>query len=286
MAEDIPILNEWIKMQEEFFGKYKTQNESNNVLLNEWLESVDIWWKKHSKDSPNTVNSLYKKLLFSSNYFVSFAEPFISIEHNTTDARHVLVKSFELFLESVSKDYSAKSNIKGFWKLPFEVWRQQLAVLGKLEENFLKLLHNSTKESCLSEDYIEAAENYLKSLNRYQSGFLNMAIQAATQLIEKIERIADDKQLSYQCIRSLWADIFDKHYNVFVRSSEFPQLQANVVNSYMLLALKSEELFSPWLKSLNIPERQDFDSLLAKQKKLLEDNRSLRNQLKSIRATE
>lgn len=274
-------------MQQAFWNSHDGQQKSDNPSLNQWVDEMDSWWKSQATDVPASVSALYEKLRFSSQFFVNFAEPFINT-NKASDPSSVLVKYLEVFLEAIDKEGDFDNDIKGFWKLPSDMWLQQINALGGFPNSFLELVKSSIKDESLNPEFTQAGHRYLQSLKRYQSEFVEMTIQAASVLTDELHKEQQHKeqqtqQASCRDVCSTWVDIFDSHYADFVRSSQYPPLYADVINSWMLLIQQSEQLLTPWLKAVNMPIREDIDHLITRQKELLDENQALKKELDSLK---
>lgn len=261
MEDNTALNQEWNRLQQEFWDKTGGNKLQSDPSLNGWLDTVDDYWRKQVKDAPDEVDSLYQKLLSSSRFFVNFSEPFLSSvneKSNSDNPSSILAGYLETYVEAVEKGQSFEEgsvDIKGFWKLPFQLWQQQLSILGELPETFLKFIQVSSEENFGNDEFIDACERYLDVLQEYRSAFLNMSMQAALSLAKRLQA-EDEIQHSVEEINAIWIDVFEKHYADFVRDTSYSKLYAEVINNWMLLIQQTEQLITPWLKAMNMPTRE------------------------------
>ena len=250
-------------MQQAFWG---IDAQAKNTSFDDWLNTVDSWWKAQSGNSPQSVNALYNKLLSSSRFFIHFTEPFTSSigAENATDPSKILVKYLELFIEAMEKDETASETIKGFWKLPLDMWQQQLHALSNFPDSFLHFATLNGAEEA-NPEFTLAFKNYLNTLEAYQAAYIAMSLQAASALMKRLDSQNSPTPLSAQAICSLWTDIFEEHYELFIRDQAYPRLYADVINHWMILIQQTEILITPWLKAINMPTRDDLNAFKAQQ---------------------
>ncbi len=164
MVDKTSFTQEWIRMQQTFWDRYDNQQENNEISLNQWLKDVEWHWQKQATDVPTSVSTLYERLLFTSHVFVNFAEPFIDVNDESKDSGTVLVEYLEVFLEALEQEDGLDYDVKGFWKLPFELWQQQIDSLGGFPDSFLELVKHLIRDEEFNEEFTQAGQNYLEAL--------------------------------------------------------------------------------------------------------------------------
>ncbi len=263
------------------FKIQQDQARPDNFEQHNWLEDVDAWWKTQPGTVAESVDSLYRKLFFSSRFFTGFAEPF-EASKDKDDAATVLVNYLQIYLESMqlNKDIITETNeiFKGFWALPFDVWQQQMSFLKGFPESFFDFAEHELENDHGNTELSSAYQRYLQALQNYQSAYLSMSMDAATVLMQQLQN-QNSKHFSPEKICTTWIELFEKHYADFVTKDEYSHLFAEIINSWMLLIQQTKRFITPWLIAMNMPNKNDIDALKARQKELLEENFFLKKQL-------
>lgn len=280
MVDNTALNQECDKLQQAFWGNKNSDDPNQKVSLNDCLGDVDRCWQQHSKDVPEEVDALYNKLLVSTRFFVNFSEPFLCASATSNDVSEkkdgepinpntILTQYLEAYIEVMEQgsQYNlANADIKGFWKLPLELWQQQLSILGELPEPFVQFIKSSTAEGntnteIFTEAFIDACDRYLEVVKEYQSAYLAMSLRAAKGMLTQLQRHQAKDHYSADTVCQLWMDtwieVFEKHYADFVRDDDYSKLYADVINSWMLVIQQTEKLITPWLKAMNMPTRDD-----------------------------
>ena len=178
-------------------------------------------------------------------------------------------------------------DINAVLKLPFGSWQQEAAILAiqgtdrisnsvpvqfaKLQESVdvgSKILAEGFKQPDIrnnsdnpdskdnpdtpnnqdNPDFSAALENYLVALKEYQRLFFNLFTTTAKELLELI-RLNKDEQASPTQIMTTWLEVLETNYEELISSSEYSQVYANIINSWMLMLSKSNQSFTEFMQS-------------------------------------
>lgn len=281
MVDKTSFNQDWIKMQQAFWGLDNTKKTPQNISFDDWLTRVDSWWKTQAKDSPQSIDDLYQKLLFSSRFFINLSEPFASCtqQNQGKEPATALVEYLEIFLEVLEKNQESNEPIKGFWKLPFDMWQHQFSFFTNLPKSFLQFAESSGANTSIENtELTQAYEHYFEALKKYQTGYVSMSLTAATELMQYLQS-PDEKKVSTEDVCNHWVALFEDHYGEFVRNDEYSVLYADVVNSWVMLVQKTEHVITPWLKSMNMPTREDMKNIEQKQTELARENKKLKQEI-------
>lgn len=257
-------------MQQAFWGMHGSKSQQHDFSFINWIESVEGLWNKQTHNVPDSIDALYHKLISSSRFYINLSEPFVSSTQSGKDPANILVSHLESYLEAIEKNKAeTKKNSEkfsedmlGFWKLPFDMWQHQLKFLGEIPDSFTQFMKTSTEGNFENEVFSKACEQYFKALQVYQSAYVEMSLTAASELMQKLQ---DDAVETAQLASTLWIEIFEKHYTDLVCDSGYSKHYADVINSWMELIQQTEKLITPWLKSMNMPTREDMLNCQGKQ---------------------
>jgi len=229
--------------QQIFLNREEVQGAHDGFLPNNWLKGVEDWWKTQPGLVAESVDSLYHKLLFSSRFFINFLDPFVASNDKVDVPACVLVNYLEIFLQSIenNRDINTKTNekAKGFWALPFDIWQQQIGFLKSVPESFFQFADREQDDD-ISTESTRAYQRYLQALQNYQSAYVAMMMDAATDLMQQVQH-EKSKYYTTQKICTIWIELFEKHYANFVSNDEYPHLYAEVMNSWMFLIQQTKK---------------------------------------------
>jgi hypothetical protein len=220
----------------------------NQSLHQNWLKEVDDGWKLQPGNVSESVDSLYRKLFFSSHFFIGFLEPFEVSNDKIDNPGNILVNYLQIYLEFMenNRDIITETNelLKGFWALPLDVWQQQMGFLEGFPDSFFKSAEHEMKDDNDSAEFTCACEHYLLAFQNYQFAYITMTIDAVTDLMPQLQN-QNCNHYSIQKICNIWIELFEKHYADFVSKDEYSHLFAEMINSWMLLIQQTKTSGTP-----------------------------------------
>jgi len=258
MVDNTALNNDWIRLQEEFWGNQGANEKGNDLPFNEWFKDVDDYWQGNIKDASNEVNSLYQKLFSSSRVFFNFSEPFVASSYKKEKPESILSEYLESYVETIEKAFAngGTSYENNFSNNHIQLWQQQFNHFGELPESFLKFIKSASENSVANDEFVKACESYIKVFAEYQSAYLVMTLDASREMLQQFQGM-NEADTSVNQIFTLWLDISERNYAGFIRSSNYPELYADVINAWMVLIQQTQQLVVPWLEAMNLPTR-DF----------------------------
>jgi len=248
-------------------------------LFDQWLKDVDKCWHEHAQETSGDIDSLFKKISSSSRFFFNFSEFFIA--SNQDETADILVSKYLETITNVSKaketkesapdlidknsdniNYKSSNNknnndfdLNAFWKLPLENWQQQAALFPtqvttqiENQQQSVKAISPFLVTAANNLEFSAALEAYLIALQKYQQVFYRFFTKAVEEVVDAL-RANNNELASPTQIMTTWLEVFEVNYMALISGTEYSQVYANVVNSWMLMLSKSDQSFAEFMAS-------------------------------------
>ena len=134
---------------------------------------------------------------------------------------------------------------------------------------------------------IKLLNEYQQANHRFNQSFLRVSaesLQSFQKLLSELD--AGDESHTASTLRGiydLWVEVSEASYADFALSEEYQTLYADMVNSLMRLKRHYSEVLDDNLASMNLPTRQEVDTMQERLQQSRRENRALRRELKEIR---
>jgi class III poly(R)-hydroxyalkanoic acid synthase PhaE subunit len=253
-----------------------------------WVDALDLWWQALSASISETNQPLFKKFFEQGKNYFRLNEEFMKVfqavftnemlNHNET---LLWEKGFATLRERFKQLLTPNQTI-GFGELPLENWRQTITLLTNLANNLLspsateavnstqsvyeklwqhanlsqkgqKILQTRTR---LWRDYQQAQEEYVAWFNK-------ISLQTIDLLRDKIITMRQQGEpiTQLRTVYNLWIECAEEAYIQSVRTDEYSQIQARLINSWMAWRQYECQQIDEILATLNIPTRQEIDKM-------------------------
>lgn len=120
---------------------------------------------------------------------------------------------------------------------------------------------------------------------KYQTQMAKIALIALSRFQEDLKKPPSDTTKVMHSLKEIyvrWVDVSEDVYARFAMSEEYTKLYGDVVNAQMNLKKEMNTLTAQWAQNLNLPTRQEVDTLAERVQALRRDNRALREMIETL----
>jgi class III poly(R)-hydroxyalkanoic acid synthase PhaE subunit len=275
---------------------------------NPWADSFEQWSKLFGQGMPKSTQDISDRVFELGKSYLSMSESFWKLmqqDNNAaycaTDWQEALKSSFEQAGKALSLPGGADpwSGFATLWGLPLSNWQRMACSFSPLPGEMEKALRTErTPEPSemmrafrgyLSlppvgytrewqeqlQEWSELSMEYSQALQGF-SVLLGKVVQRALELFGKrmTEKLkAGESFDGLRAIYDLWIDCGEEAYAEQAATTEFPHLQAELVNSLMRMKRHEQFMVEEAMTALNIPTRREMDTT---HKRVYELQRQLR----------
>lgn len=258
--------------------------------------SFDQWSRLFSQDMPGSVKSASERLFDLGKNYLDMSERYWQLFRQTgqpaagaTDWPAMMQKAFTEASKGFATPGSATDPWSGFanlWGLPLSNWQRMATSLspfpGEMEKALrpghapgsADLTHALGQYLAMppvgyTREWQEQQQEWSRLLMEYTrsvqafGALLGRVVQRALDLFGR--RMTEKTQAgeSFEGLRAiynLWIDCGEEAYAEQVAGTEFPQLQADMVNALMRMKRHEQLMLEEILTALNMPTRREMDT--------------------------
>lgn len=323
MSDSNAWTEEWLQAQQKFvesWGNLSSDrlNSGTNSEADLWANGLEMWRKTYPypyTTQPEADQVIDKCMDIGKGYF-SMAEQIGKQLANGGKPQDVVQRWLEQIksgLEQQSSLWSPMQHQAGHdfmsqWMGPSANWQKMAAAMMPIE------MPGSTSGAYgIGEDYDQISKmlsmpglgffresqekqqagaklalDYQQSNHNFNASFMQVAIESLQefqqQLTSLFESSEADTPASLRAIYDLWVDISENHYAEYAMSAEYQSLYGDMVNKLMLFKQHYSKLVDETMESLNLPSRQELDTVHQRLQQTRRENQALRKEIKEIRA--
>lgn len=278
---------------------------------NAWADALDLWWKATANAVPAENRPFIERTLDQGKAYFQLGEEFTRFAKNVQqlsktaeDWKELFEARFGEFKQAFSRARAEHGGLFAFSELPLDNWLRTLSSLSVMPGDFMQHVKTDSLTAPFAEDLKKAVERYTsvpgigytremqehaqegaRLLHDYQSAFQDYAAafsrlgeQTLDRLGRKLMGLAENGEsiTSLRQVYDLWVDAGEEAYAEFVFSEDYTTLYGRVVNALMALKHHGRTTVDELLGALNMPTRNELNTLLCR-------NQELRRELKSVR---
>lgn len=255
-----------------------------------WAEALELWWQAWSASISETHQPLFKKFFEQGQNYFRLSEEFMKVfqavfTNETLNNNETLLweQGFATLREKFKQLLTNKDDqILGLGELPLESWQQTVSLLTNLTDNLLSssateaahltqsvyekfrqhasLSHKGPKiletRMRLWRDYQQAQEEYIAWANKISLHTIDLLRDKIITMRQQGEPITQ-----LRTVYDLWIDCGEETYFQAVRTDEYSQINARLLNSWMAWRQYECQQIDEILAILNIPNRQEMDKM-------------------------
>lgn len=278
-----------------------------------WGDGLEHWWKAVSGGVPAESREYCERLMTQSKGFLQFAELLMRTLQGASEAakagedwRRRLEEQFNslkgLLTGSSTESAAAMQGLLGFAQLPLDTWRRVCSGLSLTPGDAMQNLRAASMEhfgekfhadldrflsvpgvgytreaqeelqkgARLLLDYQRVFQEYVLAHEELVRRTLDRLLQRLTAMGEKGEQVTTLRQLY-----DVWVDAGEEAYAEFVMRPEFAELYGRLVNALMAVKRHGREMVDESLGALNMPTREELNTVLDRQQQLRRQVREL-----------
>ncbi len=321
MSDNNSWADQWFKAQQQFvdaWGDMAKTGGANASQSDLWAQSFDMWRKAcEGKTQPDTEMAMRKCMDMGKEYF-AMAE---QISKNMTQGANP-VEAINQWLEQMKQSLQQFSGMPGFngagvsdfmkqWFTPNASWQEMVAGLTPMNQAMWQMPGMNTSVFNLGEMIdpmgkvleapgvgyfrepqekqqkgVQLALEYQEANFKFNQAFLRVAMESIQGFQSRLLGLGgDNTPKSLRELYDLWVEISEEHYAEFAMGEEYQTLYGDMVNRLMILRKHYGEMTDDFLRSLNLPNTREIDTMQERLQQLRRDNFALKKELKEIRET-
>lgn len=128
---------------------------------------------------------------------------------------------------------------------------------------------------------------YHDALRAYKIAFGKTALSSLDAVQKRLQELHEKGEAidSLRALYDMWVDASEDAYGRFAMSDEYQAVYGDLVNALMRVRRDMNELAEQQYRLLNIPTRSEIDTVQKRQQQLRRENRQLRHEFESLRAS-
>lgn len=266
------------------------------AAANPWAGTFDQWSKLFAQGLPANVQDVSTRLFDLGKNYLDMSERFWHLLREgkdstsaITDWQQALQQAFAGAGKGLAFPGGAADPWAGFanlWGLPLSNWQRMATSFSPFPGEMEKALRpehipqpselTRTLRQYLSlppvgytrelqeqqQEWLRLFGDYLHTVQSF-GGLLGKVVQHALELFGKrmTEKThAGEAPEGLRAIYNLWIDCGEDAYAAQVATTEFPQLQADMVNALMRMKRHEQLMIEEVMTALNVPTRQELDT--------------------------
>ena len=289
---------------------------------NPWLNSFEQWSKLFGQGVPKSTQEVSERMFELGKSYLGMSESFWKLlqqdNHDAvcaTDWQEALKNSFEQAGKAFSFPGAGADPWSGFatlWGLPLSNWQRMACSFSPFPGEMEKALRSERMpepgEMTLAfRNYLslppvgytrewqeqlqvwsELSMEYSRALQSF-SALLGKVVQRALELFgnrmtEKLK--AGESFDGLRAIYDLWIDCGEEAYAEQVATTEYPHLQAELVNALMRMKRHEQLMVEEAMTAMNMPTRREMDTTHKRVYELQRQLRELQDALEDTAGTE
>jgi polyhydroxyalkanoate synthase subunit PhaE len=266
-----------------------------NPSKSPWSEMLELYWQTLSPSLTPEIRTIVRKFIDQSKNFSQFNNALLEAVQKTADSTDSDLSSpwlnawganFNDIYNNFSKFLTETDGSLNVWQLLQSNWWRMMMFSasfshspsftipsGGMQENLEKLLSMPTLGYTRTwqakwQDGIKHWQAFQTAQQDY-SGILNQISLRSIELLREKTRIftkesdahaAPEMPKTMRAIYDLWVECGEEAYAEFVRTEEYAQINANLINTLMACKHYEQEMTDSLLNALNMPTRKELDT--------------------------
>jgi len=251
--------NAWFEQQRKFFGG-QSQPPSDAGFQGPWADFFKEWQNTVSASGKTSNTETFQQ------YFTKAGEQYLDMMQQfylATGQAKPLDQMTKEWTDSLQKFYANafQSNSQPFdmsaGKNPFSAFDP----LGSFTA-MPGLGYTREKQEQMNQLYNQWVE-YQKTSRAYDAGMSRVGLDAVGKFQEYLAHLPPDQEplTSLKGIYAKWVDVCEDIYGKYAMTDEYTTLYGETVNALMAFKKQQNKMTDSLMEQLNLPTRQEIDSL-------------------------
>ncbi len=292
------VVAHWLQLQQQYWEMWlnlaqqltETSTTEGNQVRHPWRDVLDLYWQTLEPSFTPEVRAIVHKFIDQGKNFSQFNNALLTAVQNAANTEqptpwlNTWQANFGDMYNNFSKFVTEKDSPLNVWQLLHSNWWRMMmftvpmspmsfeSLDGGLRENLEKLLtlptlgytrewqHKWQNGIKLWRTFQTAQQEYSKVLNKISLRSIELLRERATDFTENSESSAERAPKTMRAIYDLWVECGEQAYAECVRTEEYIQAHANVINSLMACKYYEQEMTDELLSALNMPTRRELDT--------------------------
>lgn len=280
-----------------------------------WSDGLAKWWELVSTGAPPSTKDFYERLLAVGQTYFGMAEQIAQRGGQDTGA------ALDRWLSDLSSGFSTMAegvrvqanrgarDAFAFWDMPLDTWQRTMSSMMPFPGDYLHALrgHDVKRVADSIKDRFErfltmpavgysreAQDQYQKlarllleyaeAFQQYNVGLARVGMRSIEGFRKKVNDAGKDGPVdSLRKLYDLWIDASEEVYGEYATSEEYTRLYGRMVNAMMAAKQQSALLVDEVLEAMNIPTRNELNTVHRRVHDLRRENHALRAELAQIR---
>lgn len=291
------VVADWLQLQQQYWEMWlnlaqqliETSTTQGNPSQPPWREMLDLYWQTLEPSFAPEVRGIVRKFIDQGKNFSQFNSALLEAVQNAASSEqpHPWLNTWQAnfgdMYNSFSKFVTEKDNPLNVWQLLYSNgWRMMMFSIpmspvnfesldGGFRENLEKLLamptlgytrewqHKWQEGIKRWRAFQTAQQEYMTALNRISLRSVELLREKASHFAENSETTAESPK-TMRAVYDLWIECGEQAYAECVRTEEYIQAHANVINSLMACKYYEQEITDELFATLNMPTRKELDT--------------------------
>ncbi len=323
MSDNNSWADQWLKAQQQFVGAWSDMAKTGGVGGNTnqsdlWAQSFDMWRRACEGQTQPDIELAMRKCMDMGKEYFTMAE---QISKNMTQGANP-AEAINQWLEQMKQSLQQFSGVPGFngagvsdfmkqWFTPNASWQEMVAGLTPMNQAMWQMPGMNTSVFNLGEMIdplgkvleapgvgyfrepqekqqkgVQLALEYQEANSKFNQAFLRIAMESIQGFQSRLLGLnGDSMPKSLRELYDLWVEISEEHYAEFAMGEEYQTLYGDMINRLMIMRRHYGEITDDFLRSLNLPNTREIDTMQERLQQVRRDNFALKKELKEIRAT-
>ncbi len=291
------VVADWLQLQQQYWEMWlnlaqqliETSTTQGNPSQPPWREMLDLYWQTLEPSFAPEVRGIVRKFIDQGKNFSQFNSALLEAVQNAASSKqpHPWLNTWQAnfgdMYNSFSKFVTEKDSPLNVWQLLYSNgWRMMMFSIpmspvnfesldGGLRENLEKLLamptlgytgewqHKWQEGIKRWRAFQTAQQEYITVLNRISLRSVELLREKASHFAEHSETSSESPK-TMRAVYDLWIECGEQAYAECVRTEEYIQAHANVINSLMACKYYEQEITDELFATLNMPTRKELDT--------------------------
>ena len=272
-----------------------------------WQSALEDWWGQFSKQPSSPYMKAFENIVTQSRMFFEMAEK-MSNKQALTGTMADWQAGLEQVFNSLKESFDHPDTTRApqlFWQMPLANWERAASSLSglpgewfsthaaldpkaKLDQFLSTPGLGYTRESQAEQQKLaRLLVNYQTAYQKYAALFVEGNKQSLDLMRQRLINLTQVDQKPITTVRELydlWIECSEEAYTQKVLTEEYAEIHGEMINALMALKHQSGQMMDDLAAALNIPTRQEMDTIHQRFQSSRRNNAALRQEVTALQA--